>query len=121
MEPLKKFKGQRPEDKVATKIDAFLRARGWHVIPMVGNAYLAGFPDRFTTHKCHGVRLIEYKYAGKFEFTDAQWIEFPKFLDNGCGIWVMVDATEAEYKKLWDPPNVGKYMGHHKMPPSQKR
>lgn len=99
-----------PEAKIQREIIKFLRERGWFVKVMHGNMYQSGFPDLYAIKKIYGRRLIEVKYAKKFKFTPAQWCDFPRMVSEGERIWVLTAATEKEYKKLFDPPNLWVYM-----------
>jgi len=101
-----------PEAIIQEKIIKFLRERGWYVKSTHGNMYQHGFPDLFAVKRAYGrPRWIEVKNLKSFKFTPAQWEDFPRLVTEGVGIWVMVDATEAEYKKLFQPPNLWIYMG----------
>lgn len=108
------FSSKKPEEIIADDCDKMYRGLGWYVKVIVGNKFQSGLPDRLITHKHHGPRLVEYKYAKKYSFTPAQWETFPLLLANGCGIWIVTAATPEEYKVLFGPPNVHLYMGHSK-------
>lgn len=82
-----------------------MRHRGWFVKETHGNLYQSGFPDVYCTHSQYGIRWVECKNAEAYCFTPAQLETFPKLAANGTGIWIIVAATEAEYQKLWSPPN----------------
>jgi len=101
-----------PEHKIQQDIIKMLLFHGWYVKVMHGSVYQAGFPDLFTCHYRYGIRLIEVKDPNRRGdvFTAAQHEEFPKITANGGGIWVMVDATEKEYNKLFDRPNWYQYL-----------
>ncbi|MCK9460601.1 MAG: hypothetical protein M0R80_13260 [Proteobacteria bacterium] len=94
-----------PEDKIQREIIAFLQMRGWFVKPTHGNMYQSGFPDLFACHSSYGQRWIEVKNPLAYSFTGAQLIDFPKICANGSGVWVLVAATEEEYKKLFSKYN----------------
>jgi len=89
-----------PEWYIQQDIIKFLRAREWFVKPTHGNAHQSGFPDLFASHRRFGQRWIEVKNAASYQFTPAQLEYFPRFCNNGSGIWIMVAATEAEYLKV---------------------
>lgn len=87
---------------------------------MHGNMYQHGIPDLYACRRrfhygvpAEGihyadeplVRWIEIKNPLKYKFTAAQLKDFPRFQKEGVGIWVMTAATEAEYAKLFRPPN----------------
>lgn len=99
-----------PERIIQDKIMAMLRSKGWFVIETHGNAYQNGFPDLFASNAKYGQRWIECKHLGKYEFTAAQLEKFPQFVAAGSGIWIMVDATDAEYDKLMKPCNWWMYL-----------
>ena len=106
MEPQKKIRGKLgPEAKIQKAIITMLRGHEWFVRVMHGNLYQTGFPDLFASHRSYGIRLIEVKNPVKYSFTPAQLETFPMFAANGAGIWILVAATEDEYKKLFRPPN----------------
>jgi hypothetical protein len=114
-----------PEAKIQADIKKFLEDRKWFVKNMHGNMYQSGIPDLYACRRkfFYGTgkstwddtskpltRWIEVKYGEKYKFTPAQLRDFPKFTAEGVGIWVMVAATEAEYRKLFQPPNWWQYL-----------
>ena len=94
-----------PEATIQRKTIDFLRKRGWYVKATHGNAYFSGFPDLFCWHTNHGLRLIDLKVAGRCKLTKAQIQTWPEMAEFDCGVWIMVDATEEEYAKLFESPN----------------
>lgn len=94
-----------PERAIQDRLIQFFRGREWLVKETHGNCFQRGFPDLYITHRKFGARWVEVKNAKSYSFTAAQLIEFPMFCANGAGIWILTDATEDEYKKLWMPPN----------------
>ena len=108
MEPLMIKKGN-PEEQIQNRIIEFLRAREWLVMVTHGNLYQKGFPDLFATHRSFRQRWIEIKNLDQFSFTAAQLEFFPLLCANGSGVWIMCDATEAEYQKLFKPCNWWEY------------
>jgi hypothetical protein len=44
------------------------------------------------------------------QFTPAQLATFPQMLSNGCGVWILTGATQVEYNKLFQKPNVFEYI-----------
>jgi hypothetical protein len=110
MEPPKIVNNSQGEEDIIEKalID-FLTLRGWFVKKLHGNLYQFGMPDLYCTHSRYGVRLIEVKKRKGSVFTPAQLETFPKLIANGSPIWILVDATEEEYKKLWKPSNYWQY------------
>jgi hypothetical protein len=55
------------------------------------------------------------KNPEKYSFTPAQLETFPMFGAKGIGIWVLVAATEAEYRKLFGPANWYTYLSNWKV------
>jgi len=49
------------------------------------------------------------KVLGAYQFTKAQIQKWPVWESAGLGIWIIVDATDEEYKKLFQPPNMRAY------------
>lgn len=111
MDPIKirKYK-DGPEAKIQREIIQFLEDRHWFVKVMHGNMYQSGFPDLYVIKRIYGRRLIEVKNPKKFSFTPAQWQDFTRMIAEGEQIWVLTAATEAEYKKLFQKPNLWVYM-----------
>jgi len=111
MQPFKlgrKKKG--PEAIIQESIIAMLRNYEWYVKVAHGNMYQSGFPDLYCTHARYKQRWIEVKNPDKYKFTAAQLTDFPLLTANGTGIWILVAATEKEYKKLFQPPNWYQYL-----------
>lgn len=98
-----------PEYRIQEDLRVFLGARGWLVERMVGNAYQYGIPDLYCFHPKYGERWIDVKNASDYEFTKHQKWKWPIWDSFNCGIWILVDATEAEYDKLFQPPNWRSY------------
>jgi len=74
-----------------------------------GSIYQTGFPDLYCQHVRWGPRWIDVKVKGRYSFTNAQRIKWPQWEKKGTGIWIIVDATEEEYAKLFQPPNLRDY------------
>lgn len=87
-----------------------LRTKGWFVKETHGNMYQSGFPDLFATHKDYGHRWIEVKNPESYKFQRSQLLDFPRFCAAGSGVWILVAATPAEYKKLFQPYNWRSYL-----------
>ncbi len=102
---------QGPEAKIQAAIIKMLRERGWFVKPTHGNMYQHGLPDLYIAKRRYGSRWVEVKNLESFKFTPAQWEDFPRMIAEGVGIWVLVAATEEEYQKLFQKPNLWIYMG----------
>ncbi len=100
-----------PEAIIQDALIKYLRERGWFVKPTHGNMYQHGLPDLYVAKRRYGSRWIEVKYIPHLKFTPAQWEDFPRMIAEGIGIWVLTAATEKEYQKLFDKPNLWVYMG----------
>lgn len=104
-----KRKNARPEDAIQTALVEFLEARGWQVDETHGNSFQTGFPDLYIQNPKWGKRWIDCKVEGKYSFTAAQKIKWPKWEKAGGGIWILTAASEEEYAKLFQPPNWREY------------
>ncbi len=94
-----------PEAKIQEAIIKFLREREWFVKVLHGSTFQFGLPDLFIAKRKYGSRWVEVKNLESYAFTAAQLETFPKMAAEGIGIWILTAATEAEYKKLFLPPN----------------
>ncbi len=75
-------------------------------MPTHGNQYQSGFPDLYCFHPGYKIdRWVEVKMRNSFTSAQHHW--FPK-IDK---IWVMKNATEDEYAKLFRSPNWFVYRG----------
>jgi hypothetical protein len=104
----KKLKNRHgPEYHVRAAIIKMLEGYGWIVKIVHGSMYQSGLPDLYCTHKKYGPRWIEVKLPNMVgsRWTAEQYKTFPILSDNGTPIWVLVAATETEYKKLFMPEN----------------
>lgn len=112
MDPFKpkRTKASGPEETIVDNITDMLLLRGWYVVRMHGNLHQFGFPDLFACHSKYGIRLIEVKNPKSYSFTGAQIEKFPKLTANGAGVYILVDATEEEYNKLFRAPNWWSYL-----------
>lgn len=70
-----------------------------------GNRFQKGFPDRYIFQKGMGQKWIDYKAPLRNCFTIAQQKEWPEWDEGGVGIWIMTEASDEEYRKLFGPPN----------------
>ena len=95
-----------PEYYIQKDLVVMLRARGWYVERMIGNAWQFGIPDLFTAHVKWGQRWIDVKRPGKnYSFTKAQKQKWPVWESFGVGIWILTGATQEQYDVLFAPPN----------------
>lgn len=103
---MKKIRSRHgPEYKIQADFIKFLRARGWWVERLVGNAFQRGVPDLYIAHPEFGQRWLDIKNPIAYEYTKAQIQKWPVWDQYGIGIWIITAATEEEYDKLWKPPN----------------
>lgn len=110
MRPLKPKPKEGPEAKIQAAVIQFMVLRGWYCKETHGNMYQSGFPDLFCCHKRYGQRWVEIKNPSHYVFTPAQLDTFPQLCANGSGVWIMVEAVETEYEKLFGPPNWYTYL-----------
>ena len=102
-------KRERPEAKIQKALIRFLEDRGWLVEPTHGSAYQKGFPDLWCYHPQYGYRWIDCKVEGRYSFTKAQKIKWSEWATHGVGIWILTEATEVAYDKLFREPNWSDY------------
>jgi hypothetical protein len=110
MVQIRRIRGRKPEAKIQNDIIKYLRARDWFVRPTHGCAYQAGFPDLFAAKRRYGPRWIEVKNKTGYRFTEAQLRTFPQFSKNNVGVWVLNEATDLSYDKLFKPPNWAQFL-----------
>lgn len=94
-----------PEWHIQRRVVEFLTARGWMAEHTHGNLYQTGFPDLFVAHRRWGTRWIDCKQPKNYTFTKAQRLKWPVWEKMGVGIWIMTEANQTEYDKLFDRPN----------------
>jgi hypothetical protein len=94
-----------PEWHIQRRLKTFLKTRGWMVEQTHGNLFQDGFPDLLIAHPRWGQRWIDCKVEGRYQFTKAQRRKWPIWDRFGIGIWILTDATQEEYDKLFQPPN----------------
>lgn len=99
-----------PEYEIQRDVVTFLKARGWHVERLIGNAFQSGLPDLMAFHKKWGFRFIEIKYGKKYTFTKQQKIKWPVLEAFNVGIWIMTAATQEQYDTLFGPPTWRSYV-----------
>lgn len=117
MEPKKLRTAETPEGKIKKAVIKFLRERKWLVITTHGNAFQSGLPDLYCAHVNYGQRWCELKNPNSYHFTKAQLYTFPEMFRHGAGVWIICAATEEEYKKLFEPPNFHRFIGHSSVQP----
>ena len=103
-------KRETPEAELQRKIVKALRDRGWYTIETHGNAFQKGLTDIVAMKAGVGVRFIEVKNPDRYGFTPAQLEKFPQICAHGSGVWILVDDTPEELKKLYGPPNWHHYL-----------
>lgn len=108
MSPLKR-NNSKPEWHIQQALIEFLEHREWEVDATHGSVYQTGFPDLFIQHVRWGTRWIDCKVKGRYSFTNAQKIKWPKWEKKGTGIWILTAADQSEYDKLFKPPNFRDY------------
>jgi len=92
-----------------------LEDRGWFVRATHGNAYQKGFPDLFAFNESFckvqygAFRWIDCKVEENCRYTKAQCQEWPLWEEKGLGVWIIMEATDEWYAKLFDPPNFRDY------------
>src|SRR5690606_15387752 len=99
MDPINK--PEELESSIQERIKKFLEGKGWFVFVTHGNNFQSGLPDLYCIHERYGTRWVEVKRPKGYVFTRAQKVNFHKFSEKGVGIWVLVDATEEEYERLF--------------------
>lgn len=110
---MRKIHGTRkPETILQNNIVKMLKINDWGVRSTHGNLYQCGFPDLYAFHLKNGTRWIEVKIPTRRGciFTAGQLEFFPELASKGVGVWVLTDATDYEYKKLFKPPNWHQYL-----------
>lgn len=95
----------RPEAAIQRRLRTFLEARGWLVEVMHSNAFMSGVPDLYLHHPEYGSRWVDVKVEHQHRYTKAQCQKWPKWESYGVGVWILFDATDAEYAKLFQKPN----------------
>lgn len=83
----------------------YLEAEGWDVERLTGNAFQVGIPDLNAAHPKWGERWIDIKVPGKYSFTKAQRLKWPRWEKFRRGIWIMTAANQEQYDLLFHPPN----------------
>lgn len=94
-----------PEWHIQQHLIEFLKARGWLVEVMHGNAFQRGIPDLYVHHPRWGSRWIDCKQPDKYSFTKAQRHKWPLWDRVGIGIWILTAANQEQYDKLFGLPN----------------
>ena len=107
-----------PEHKIQRALIEYLKARGWLVEVMHGNAFQQGIPDLFLHHPKLGSRWIDCKHPKRYAFTKAQRLKWPLWDHFGIGIWILTAANQEQYDKLFGLPNWKDYWKDSWEPPS---
>lgn len=94
-----------PEWHIQQDLIEFLKARGWLVERLIGNAFQTGIPDLYAHHPKWGARWIDAKVDGHYSFTKAQKRKWPEWEKHGVGIWILTGADQDNYDKLFKAPN----------------
>lgn len=94
-----------PEWYIQRDLIQFMRDRKWHVERLVGNAFQKGVPDLYCFRRDHGERWIDVKAPGRYSFTKEQKRKWPVWDAAGIKIFILTAATQAEYDRLFGPPN----------------
>lgn len=101
---------RRPEARLQDKIVSFLEDRGWLVEETHGNAFQRGIPDLFCWNQQLGFfRWIDVKRRERHEYTQHQCQTWTHWEKHGLGVWIMMEPTDEEYAKLFEPPNFRVY------------
>ncbi len=98
-----------PEWVIQRDLMRYLRQRGWWVERTHGNLFQQGFPDLYVAHKEYGQRWIDVKNPVAYRYTKSQCQKWPVWDAHGIGIWIITGAEEADYDKLFQPPNWREY------------
>ena len=102
----KLYKRNEEEKRIRDKeLRPMLDDLGWLVEVTHGNKYMKGFPDLYLSHPQAGIRWVDVKVEGDYEFTTAQRDKWPKWHRFGTGIRIMTGATQEQYERLFKPPN----------------
>lgn len=102
--------GEGPEKKIQNAFIKFLKLRDWYCKILHGNAYQQGMPDLFICHHKFGSRFVEIKVPKGYKFMQSQVETFKEMSKADIGIWVVNEAAEHEYRKLFKPANWYHYL-----------
>ena len=101
-----KYGRNSEEKRIRDKeIRPMLEGLGWLVEVTHGGQYMKGFPDLYLSHRRFGIRWVDVKVEGKYEYTQAQRDKWPRWHVFGSGVWIMIGATQDQYECLFKPPN----------------
>jgi hypothetical protein len=101
MKKIKVRENHGPEWYIQQRILKFLRERGWFCKVMAASSFMVGMPDIYACKRTYGSRWIEVKNKENYRFTPAQLEVFPRLAAENVGVWILTDATEDEYQKLF--------------------
>lgn len=101
----KTYKRHDKEKRILDKIRLMLQNLEWLVEITHGSKYMSGFPDLYLSHRKFGIRWVDVKVEDNYEYTAAQRKKWPIWHKHGSGIWIMTDATQEQYERLFQEPN----------------
>lgn len=79
---------------IQEKVVRALKEQGWHVERLTGNAFQSGLPDLLAMHPKYGMRLIDIKVAGSYNYTRAQRYKWPIHHTFGGGAYIITSVDE---------------------------
>lgn len=96
------------EFKIQKALVQYMRARGWLVERLIGNAFQYGIPDLYCYHPKWGERWVDCKRPDNtYSFTKAQRQKWPLWAKYGVGIWILTSIDD--YPLLFKEPNWRNY------------
>lgn len=105
MRPIKLRPKTGPEAQMQARLLKRLRMEGWYAKETHGNEFVSGFPDIFACHISYGSRWIECKLPKGSRLEPSQRHTFLEFAKRKIGVWILTDAIDWEYNKLFKPAN----------------
>lgn len=93
------------ESAIQRDVKDYLESKQWLVEVFSCNAYQRGIPDLLAFQDGYGFRFIDVKRPKGGTLTKAQVQKWSKWDEYGLGVWIMTAPTEAEHRKLFEPPN----------------
>ena len=102
----KSYGRNEEEKRIRDKeIRPMLTGLGWLVEVTHGSQYMKGFPDLYLRQIRFGIRWVDVKVEGRYEYTRAQRDKWPRWHLSGSGVWILTGATQDQYERLFKPPN----------------